>query len=406
MSYKIARVTGLINLPLRSQIEEDPTNKLLTYEQLRRKIFDAQYTYSDAFEHSMRKAGHDAVEILYDVQPLQEKWAHENGLVIDFSQPWQLKLLLSQLQAFDPDFIYFQGVTRFTPRVLDDYRHLFPNLKRYFVHTGFPGGNDQLTTNTTVFCGVPSILNTFKDAGFESHLMYHAFDSRLMDLLSIEESKNNDKSWGRRTIDFSFTGTSGYLMGNTHSHRYWDLFRLASNTPLNLWLDEKNALEDIGQPFLELPLKLKTEYYDLQENKSLNNSKPLLPLSYLLNQSQCFGAVYGLDYYKVLANSKLTFHKHTQAVHNEVGAMRLFQATGMGACLVTDTGSNLIDLFEEDTEVVTYRSLAECVEKVSYLLDNPTKAEQIAKAGQNKVITAHTYEHRYSFVRDVISQYL
>ena len=43
--------------------------------------------------------------------------------------------------------------------------------------------------------------------------------------------------------------------------------------------------------------------------------------------------------------------------------MRLFEATGSGACLVTDWKENLGELFEPDVEVVTYRSVAECVKK-------------------------------------------
>jgi spore maturation protein CgeB len=74
--------------------------------------------------------------------------------------------------------------------------------------------------------------------------------------------------------------------------------------------------------------------------------------------------------------------------------MRLFEATGVGTCLITDWKDNLHDLFEPDREVVTYRSPQECVEKVKWLLEHPQEREAIAQAGQARTLKDHTFDQR------------
>ena len=74
----------------------------------------------------------------------------------------------------------------------------------------------------------------------------------------------------------------------------------------------------------------------------------------------------------------------------------------MGACLLTDTGRNMPDLFEEDSEVVTYSSVDEAIEKAKYLLDNPAEAEKIAVAGRAKTLSSHTMRHRCEQINEII----
>lgn len=86
--------------------------------------------------------------------------------------------------------------------------------------------------------------------------------------------------------------------------------------------------------------------------------------------------------------------------------MRLFEATGMGACLLTDRASNLSELFEADREVVTYGSADECVEKALYLLSHDAERESIARAGHARTMKEHTLAHRLRIVDDTLRRLL
>lgn len=80
----------------------------------------------------------------------------------------------------------------------------------------------------------------------------------------------------------------------------------------------------------------------------------------------------------------------------------LFEATGMGVCVLTDTGRNMMDLFEVDSEVVTYSSTSEAIFKANYLLQNLLKAEEIAAVGREKTLTKHTTAHRCEQINEII----
>ena len=78
----------------------------------------------------------------------------------------------------------------------------------------------------------------------------------------------------------------------------------------------------------------------------------------------------------------------------EAGNMRLFEATGVGAFLLTDFKDNLHTLFEPDDEVATWRSIDDCLATIASAdVDDDIRAG-IAVAGQARTMAHHTYRHR------------
>ena len=57
--------------------------------------------------------------------------------------------------------------------------------------------------------------------------------------------------------------------------------------------------------------------------------------------------------------------------------MRMFEATGLGCCLLTDYKSNVHSMFEEGKEVITYNTNQEAISKANQLLQNPNVAKEI-----------------------------
>jgi spore maturation protein CgeB len=74
--------------------------------------------------------------------------------------------------------------------------------------------------------------------------------------------------------------------------------------------------------------------------------------------------------------------------------------------LLTDAKQNLSDFFVIDKEVVTYSSSEECLEKINWLLSNPVKLEEIARAGQKKTLSEHSLEKRIYQLHKIISNSL
>lgn len=116
--------------------------------------------------------------------------------------------------------------------------------------------------------------------------------------------------------------------------------------------------------------------------------------------------VFGLAMYQTLYNSQITLNNPIDIVAQYASNMRLFEATGVGTCLLTDAQSNLQEIFEPDQEVVTYSNATEAVEKVNYLLENPEQRDKIAKAGQKRTLRDHTFAHRAESIDHLIRQKL
>jgi glycosyltransferase involved in cell wall biosynthesis len=105
-------------------------------------------------------------------------------------------------------------------------------------------------------------------------------------------------------------------------------------------------------------------------------------------------AVFGLDMFQVIRDSKATLNIHADSSPMYASNMRLFEATGVGTCLITDWKENLQQLFEPDKEVVVYKSAEEMVEKAKWLLNHPREREEIASAGKRRTMNDHTYARR------------
>jgi spore maturation protein CgeB len=104
------------------------------------------------------------------------------------------------------------------------------------------------------------------------------------------------------------------------------------------------------------------------------------------------GPAWGRDMYVTLARSQLTLNRHIDVAEGFANNLRLYEATGMGACLVTEQRENLPDLFELGREVLAYGSTEECIEMCRYYMSRPREAAAIGAAGQRRCLADHTVE--------------
>ena len=74
--------------------------------------------------------------------------------------------------------------------------------------------------------------------------------------------------------------------------------------------------------------------------------------------------------------------------------MRLYEATGVGTCLVTEMKDNLGEMFQPGREVVTFAGTDDCMEKIRQYLDRGDERTRIAQAGQRRTLRDHVYTSR------------
>lgn len=439
MNYNIIRLSGIhYNDAMNEIIERIPSFLTMSYDQQMFALHDNSIMYSNSFSRCMDKLGNKSREIYYDSEILQKNWAEDEGVEYD-QDNWLPKILISQIKEYKPDVIHFQG-TEANKANLSDFssvsdvtnlatilKERFPFIRLISMFVGFPCSRERLIGVDILFGGSPAIVRYLEDMDFKSSLIYHGFDDAI--LAKLNDDKNQD-------YNFSFLGSSGYTFGQTHQTRYWALMELILRTDIMLWLDERprsnhklgsqrneswksrsraailkklknfesERLRSIGSKnYFPAKLRniLKEASVRVEHNTKVDPLLPPIPLHKLFPH-RCNEALYGLDMYRALKQSKLTFNIHTDVAGNSVANMRLFEATGVGTCLLSDTRENMPDLFEVDKEVVTYSTIDEAVEKVNYLLENEDVRKEIASAGQRRTLKDHTIFNRYQQIDEVI----
>jgi spore maturation protein CgeB len=106
------------------------------------------------------------------------------------------------------------------------------------------------------------------------------------------------------------------------------------------------------------------------------------------------GQAWGKEMFTIFRRSQIVINQHIGIAGDFANNMRLYEATGCGAALVTDRKENLHALFEVGSEVVDYADPAECLARIDELIGDPARRAEIGRMGQARTCTRHTYVQR------------
>ena len=116
--------------------------------------------------------------------------------------------------------------------------------------------------------------------------------------------------------------------------------------------------------------------------------------------------LFGLEMFAALRRAAVTLNVHADVSVSHASNLRLFEATGVGTCLLTEARANLSDWFVPGQEVVTWESPADCVRQIQGLLDDPARCEAIATAGQARTLQEHTTGRRAARLLELLADRL
>ena len=432
-SFNLVRLQGLGYSQAFLQIlEKFPNFGELSFSAQYKILAQERSVYSSGFADGMSRLGNQAVEIFFDCEDAQKTWAAEQG--VDYSNKcWQVEIVLAQLQKMKPDVLFFQDIYALPEKVRRRIKDYVPSVRVVVIQKGYPGETGDLSDADILLVSSPILYERYREQS--PHLLYHSFDADIP--LSLMERETIDRE---RLV---FAGSS-----RAPEDRYWMLRQLLRETPINIWVDEDHnshkkhggwlnhwawkryirakLVNELGVNPDGILAKLFSMVSSLPKGKrilaeargkrsadSKDRELPglrrgLLPRRTLAEEfpSRSKPSLFGLDYYELLSRSDVVFNIHSAKSQDTVDNMKMFETTGMGACLLTDTGRNMKDLFEEDVEVVAYRSADEAIEKAKYLIENPEKAREIAAAGRAKTLARHTMFHRCEEIDEIIRTHL
>ena len=107
----------------------------------------------------------------------------------------------------------------------------------------------------------------------------------------------------------------------------------------------------------------------------------------------------GEDTTRVFAGSKINLNISLKGIEGGT-PQRVMDVMAAGGFMLTNYCPETTDLFEEDKEIVMFKSPEELFDKVDYYLKHKDVRETIAKRGQNKVLECYTYEKKLKKIMD------
>jgi hypothetical protein len=312
-------------------------------------------------------SGLELMEVVLNCKPLQEQWSSENGLVVEGAD-WMLRILCEQVQRFDPEVLIFHDQeyldADFQAEVL---RHCRPRL--VVAWDGIARCDAARFANChLVLTNFPFVRDFYRSAGLRAEVLPYSFHADIAERVGTLE----------RIYPLTFAG-SLVVRSDLHVRRLRLVGELAKRFPLTV-----RATGSILQwKWTERTQRRRLRHFHWSEAMDVHR----------LGRAN-LGAVHGLPMYRFFGESLVTFNVHIDNARNVASNMRLFEASGMGACLLTDGADGMEEYFEPDKEIVLYGSRSEAVEKARWLLDNPEKARAIGDAGFQRTMRDHTFEKR------------
>ena len=83
---------------------------------------------------------------------------------------------------------------------------------------------------------------------------------------------------------------------------------------------------------------------------------------------------------------------------------RIMDIMGAGGFVLTNYCEETAELFEEDKEIVMFRTPEELIQNVNYYLEHEEEREQIARAGHERAMNDYTYEKKIKKLLDWVTE--
>jgi len=327
---------------------------------------------------------------------LQNKWSTLSGM----GGAKQMEVIFNQVKTQNPDVLWLDDFHKVDVELLKRIKAELHSIRLIIGYHCSPYNSELIEkmkyTDFLITC-TSGMKENFNNLGLKCYHVYHGFDTYLLPRIE------NLNTYPENSFIFSGTLLQGRRAHNERIRLITELLEADINLSLYLNL-ESNFRIKIKQIVYYL-----NRFSALMKIHSLRNRLPVFEYfdTPINNYPEIItkanrGPVFGIDMYRLLHHSGIVLNSHGEAAGNYCGNMRMFEATGAGACLLTENKINIRELFEPGKEVVVYDSPDDCVEKAKWLLENEPAMKSIAEAGQRRTLKDHAVEKRCSQMIEII----
>lgn len=368
----------------------------LSYSEHLQKLLNDSTDFVSSYTKTFNRIGVITSCIIANDKTLQKKWARENSLKRTSSE----LLVFEQVSKYKPEVLLIEDLRFVSIDLLKKIRAEVSEVKLIVAYHCAPFDRlllDKMNFVDLILTCTPGLRDQFRSFNINSYLVYHGFDVDFLNMLG----NNSVRKYDRIVFSGSLFQGKGY-----HNDRLELIEKiLENNINISLYANlESNCKIKAKRGLYSVNLLLQSlKVNSLTSSISfLGKSTERIKGYSKLLRSSVNNPVFGFDMYQIINKYGIVLNNHGQVAGNYAGNMRMFEATGVGACLITDKKQNMTDLFDIDKEVVVYNGHEDCLEKIKWLLNNDSIVQQIAESGQKKTLLSHTVENRCNEIVDIL----
>jgi spore maturation protein CgeB len=406
MQYKFLKITSFYKNFLQSYEASNPGILTLSYDEQHRHLMSQGYGYSNYFPFYLQQNYKiDGHELIHNARHMQNAWAREHGLELSGN-----KLLLEQIKVYKPEILFIQDSANFSEAFIQKIREEVPSLKLLIGHCCTPYNSESIKAfrNYDVILACSErFLEDFKKLNIHTYLFPHAIESSLISQMQGTPDPVNE---------IIFIGSLLYRSGFHKTRISYVEEILRNKLPLRIYgqleADPFYTLKMKQAAYLTVKLLSALNIKRIYENSSLQKIGQLKEIprknryASSITKSIRNYPVFGKEMLEIIAGYSIGFNLHGEVAGDYAANIRMFEVCGAGALLVTDHKKNIHTLFEPDSEILTYKSKEECVEKLRWAINNPAEARSIALAGQQRALRDHSVEKRVDLLHEIIQKEL
>jgi spore maturation protein CgeB len=356
-----------------------------------RALLADSFQQIDSYGIYLAPLGYECAEVIANARPLQKAWCREHGVTWN-RRDYDWHSALAAAIQFQPEVVFLGNARRFSRPWIDALRSACPRLRCVLGWWGVdvPEAESLRGLDVVLTCN-RALGESLRGRGSTVQVLPFAFDFRMLTRIDLARVP---------TIDASFVGSVRVADG-FHARRARLLHHLSERCELKVFTPEnpESAIWPTAQKFLarccgiagRIPFA-QSFMTRVPRLKAMVRCQAGFP--HTEPQAWCKRArvpVYGLQYYQLLHDSRVSFNAHPECAGAAASNLRLFEATGVGSCLLTDWKDDLQELFEPDREVVCYTTDEECAEKLVWLLEHEEDRARVAAAGQSRTLRQHHF---------------
>lgn len=324
-----------------------------SYDTQLRWLLDQAFGTADFVSRSLRDSfGWETFDVVANALAMQQAWVRGNACYRNdgsFMHDPSVAAL-EHLKWLKPDVAFVQDLSLFTPETVAMIRANLCGTVVAQCSCPWPG-DERIASYDAVFTSFPHYVERIRACGGKPVFLKLAFDPRMADAYAQWESVGKE-----RPIDVAFVGGFG-----GHWHRVMSDFEmLAQAFPSFKWWG-----------------------YGLEH----------VPTGTALWKAHQ-GPAWGAEMYRIYGQAKVVVNRHGEIALSSGNNLRQYEATGMGAALVTDCVGTIGtegENFEPGVDVVVYNNGTELVESVAELLGDTRVRRHLAECGHLRTLMDHAY---------------